>query len=284
MKPIDLLSPKQKFVFLLTSAVFAIITDNRYFMGGYFLFSVFLFLTAGISSGKIKIWFAAILLMWWGTILSQGLFYAKMPRQIYFTIFSKDVFLIGPLTGGLHLYKEGIEHGLIQAMRFGITLTIGLLICFTTETKDMLRAAIQLKIPYNLGFMVTVGIRFIPVIINEVKTVLNAQRMRGHTPLKSGFIKPIKTAKTILVPILVNSIRRSQALSLSVESRNFGNSETFYFPKAKGENLITETVLKAFIFLIFSFAVMKVLYILYVSNFFYSSSLRLLYSLTEKYL
>ena len=169
-------------------------------------------------------------------------------------------------------------------MRFGITLTIGLLICFTTETKDMLRAAIQLKIPYNLGFMVTVGIRFIPVIINEVKTVLNAQRMRGHTPLKSGFIKPIKTAKTILVPILVNSIRRSQALSLSVESRNFGNSETFYFPKAKGENLITETVLKAFIFLIFSFAVMKVLYILYVSNFFYSSSLRLLYSLTEKYL
>ncbi|MCK4423566.1 MAG: hypothetical protein KAV18_05805, partial [Candidatus Omnitrophica bacterium] len=124
MKPIQLLSPRQKLIFLVTSAVFAITTDNRCLMGAYFLFSVFFFFTAGISRGKIKIWFMAIALMWWGTILSQGFFYAKMPRQIYFTVFTKDAFLIGPLTGGFHLYKEGIEHGFIQAMRFGITLTI----------------------------------------------------------------------------------------------------------------------------------------------------------------
>lgn len=279
-----LFSPRQKIAFILLSAFCAISTDNPYLMGGYFIFMVVLFLTAGVEGRKKRIWLVAILLTLWGTIFSQSLFYAKMPRTILFSLISKDIPFIGAFTGGLNFYKEGIEYGFIQALRFGITLTCGLLVCFTTESKDILRAAIRLRVPYSLSFMVSIGLRFIPLIVAETKTVISAQRMRGFSPLSSGIIKPVKTARTVLLPILVNSIRRSRMLSLSVESRHFGRKQAFYLPREKKENIFINMALFCLGLLIITMGIIKVLYFLYLSGFFYLPELRVVYSLAEKYI
>jgi energy-coupling factor transport system permease protein len=76
--------------------------------------------------------------------------YPNMPRTVLFTILPERFPILGTLTGGIHVYKEGAEYGLIQATRIGITTTCGLFVCFTTEAKDILRAAIRLKLPYTL--------------------------------------------------------------------------------------------------------------------------------------
>ncbi|MCK5460315.1 energy-coupling factor transporter transmembrane protein EcfT [Candidatus Parcubacteria bacterium] len=279
-----LFSSRQKIMLILMSAFYAISTDNPRLMGGYFIFMIVLFLSAGIKGRKKQIWLAAIILTLWGTIFSQSLFYAKMPRTILFSLISKDTPFVGAFTGGLNFYKEGIEYGFIQAMRFGITLTCGLLVCFTTESKDILRAAIRLKVPYSLSFMVSIGLRFIPLIVSETKTVISAQRMRGFFPMRSGLIKPIKTARIVLLPILVNSIRRSSMLSLSVESRHFGRKQAFYLPREKKENIFINIALFCLGLVIISMGIIKALYFLYLSNFFYLSQLRVFYFLAEKYI
>ncbi|MCD4782072.1 MAG: energy-coupling factor transporter transmembrane protein EcfT [Candidatus Omnitrophica bacterium] len=284
MKSMALFSPRQKIILILASALYAISTDNPHLMGGYFIFMVALFLTAGVGGRKKQVWLAAIVLTLWGTIFSQSLFYAKMPRTILFSLISKDTLFIGAFTGGLNFYKEGIEYGFIQAMRFGITLTCGLLVCFTTESKDILRAAIRLKVPYSLSFMVSIGLRFIPLIVAETKTVISAQRMRGFSPMQSGLIKPVKTARTVLLPILVNSIRRSSMLSLSVESRHFGRKQAFYLPREKKENIFINIALFCLGLLIITMGIIKMLYFLYLSSFLYFPELRAIYSLAEKYI
>lgn len=279
-----LFSPRQKIVLILISALFAITTDNPRFMSLYFGFMVILFLTAGVDKKKKKIWLAAVLLTWWGTIFSQSLFYAKMPRTILFTLVDKDFPFIGAITGGVNFYKEGIEYGFIQAMRFGITITCGLWVCFTTEAKDILRAAIRLKVPYSLSFMVSIALRFIPLIVSETKVVVTAQRMRGFAPARSGLLKPVKTARAILLPILVNSIRRSSMLSLSVESRHFGRKQAFYLPGESGGKFYISIALAGLSITILFMGIVKMLYFLYLSNFFYSPALRYLYALAEKYI
>jgi energy-coupling factor transport system permease protein len=170
-------------------------------------------------------------------------------------------------------------------MRFGITITCGLLICFTTEAKDILRAVVRLRLPYALGFMVSVGLRFIPLIFEEARIVISAQRMRGFVPLRSGILRPIKTARMVLVPVLVNAIRRSAMLSLSVESRHFGKKQALYIPQERvGRSRLAAYFLIMLGIIISLMAVAKIFYFLYISNYFYATELRTIYDITDKYL
>ncbi|MDI6606477.1 MAG: energy-coupling factor transporter transmembrane component T [Candidatus Omnitrophota bacterium] len=285
MKIIRNFNPRQKLALIILSALFAITTDNYCLMGGYLVFLTVLFLSAGIDGRRKKVWIAALLLTWWGTIFSQSIFYAKMPKTAIFVIVPQDFPLLGSLTGGVNIYREGAEYGLVQAMRFGITITCGLLICFTTEAKDILRAVVRIRLPYALGFMVSVGLRFIPLIVEETRTVISAQRMRGFKPLRSGVVRPIATARIVLVPVLVNAIRRSAMLSLSVESRHFGKKQAFYIPQEKTRrNALAAYFLIMLGIIIGLMAVAKSFYFLYISNYFYMPELRLIYDIADKYL
>jgi energy-coupling factor transport system permease protein len=272
-------------VLIAISSLFAITTDNPYLMGGYLAALILLFLSWCFDKRQLWIWIAALLLAWWGTIFSQSLFYSKEPRTILFMLLSPAVPLLGKITGGIYVYREGAEHGMIQAIRLCITITCGLFVCFSTEPKDILRAAVRLKLPYTLSFMVSIGLRFIPLIVEETKTVLDAQRMRGFSPLRSGFIHPLKTAKIIITPILINCIRRSAMLSLSVESRHFGGKQAFYQPATdRGRAGYITWILGMMACGIAVAAGMKFISFLYAAGFYYAPSLRPIYEVTGKYL
>jgi energy-coupling factor transport system permease protein len=234
---------------------------------------------------QMKIWIAALLLTWWGTIFSQSLFYPKEPRTVLFILVSPNAPFLGNITGGISVYQEGMKHGMIQAMRLCISITCGLFVCFSTEAKDILRAAVHLKLPYTLSFMVSIGLRFIPLIVEETKTVVGAQRMRGFSPLRSGIIHPLKTARIIITPILINCIRRSSMLSLSVESRHFGRKQALYQPAKDCVGARPTTWMLGLLGC--SIAIMagiKLIHFLYTANFYYAPSLRPLYELAGKYL
>jgi energy-coupling factor transport system permease protein len=169
-------------------------------------------------------------------------------------------------------------------MRFTITLTCGLFICFSTESKDLLKAAMRLKIPANIGFMLSIALRFIPMIVDESKTVIRAQKLRGFSVINSGIFHPLRTAHFLLRPILVNAVRRSSMLSLSVESRHFDyNRHTFSISSKHGSKIIT-LVLCAVVTLLSFCIFIKLIHFLYISNYFYASWLRPLYYAAERFL
>ncbi len=156
-----LFSPVQKIVFLIFSSLLSITFDNQKILIGYFVICCIIFLFAKMSVAQFKLWLFSILLTFWGTLLSQSMFYHQVPRTVIFQIISKSTPVIGPFTNGINIYREGLEYGIIQGMRFAITLTCGLFICFSTESKDLLKAAMRLKIPANIGFMLSISLRFI---------------------------------------------------------------------------------------------------------------------------
>jgi energy-coupling factor transport system permease protein len=285
LKELFRLTPKQKLILIALSSFFAVTTDNPFLLAGYLIALILLLLSRHFSRKQIEIWIAVLLLTWWGTIFSQSLFYYKEPRTVLLVLLSPNVPFIGKITGGISVYQEGMKHGMIQAMRLCISITCGLFVCFSTESKDILRAAVRLKLPYTLSFMVSIGLRFIPLIVEETKTVLGAQRMRGFSPLRSGILHPLKTARIIVTPILINCIRRSSMLSLSVESRHFGRKQALYQP-AK-DCIGTRPAALILSLLGCGIAIMagiKLFYFLYTANFYYAPSLRPLYELAEKYL
>ena len=164
-----------------------------------------------------------VLLGIWGSMTSQALFYSREPRTMIACLLPPSLPFLGTLTGGVFVYREGLEYGALQALRSSIMLSLGLLVSWTSDPRRLLQSFLGWKMPYELAFMLITGLRFLPVIFQETAVVLTAQQLRGFTPLKAvSPRKVLKSAFQTLFPILARTIRRAAVLAASVESRGFG--------------------------------------------------------------
>lgn len=191
-----------------------------------FLLFLFALLLHGVARSSMQRWqvLAIFLLVGiWGSMASQALFYNQEPRTMIACLISPKTPIIGELTGGIYIYREGLEYGAVQALRSGIMLCCGLLICWTTDARQLLQCFLHWRMPFTIAFMLITSLRFLPVVFEETSVVLTAQRLRGFEPIRTlSPLRWIRTAFYVLFPILARSLRRASTLALSVESRGFG--------------------------------------------------------------
>lgn len=182
-------------------------------------------LAAKASLQRMALLALFLLIAIWGSMVSQAIFYNQEPRNPIFCLVAPATPILGRLTDGVYIYQEGMAYGAVQAMRSGIMLTYGFLLCWTTDPRELLRSLVFWRLPYELSFMSVTGLRFLPVILGETATVLTAQRLRGFAASKT--MSPagvVSTAFQTLWPVLARSLRRAVTLAMSVESRGFGSS------------------------------------------------------------
>lgn len=118
-----------------------------------------------------------------------------------------------------------VEYSLTLTMRF-IVLVTSFSVFFITTSPDKLSLALEkARIPYEFNFAFITAIRFVPVLADEAQTIMDAQRSRGLELDKGNFVTRIKNYIPILLPLIINSIRRSLELAEAMESRAFGATE-----------------------------------------------------------
>lgn len=115
-----------------------------------------------------------------------------------------------------------VEYSLSLTMRF-IVLVTSFSLFFITTSPDKLSLALEkARIPYEFNFAFITAIRFVPVLADEAQTIMDAQRSRGLELDKGNFLTRVKNYIPILLPLIINSIRRSLELAEAMESRAFG--------------------------------------------------------------
>jgi energy-coupling factor transport system permease protein len=92
----------------------------------------------------------------------------------------------------------------------------------TTSPDDLGLALEQIGVPSDFSFAFTMAIRFVPVIANEFQSVYDAQRSRGLELEKGNFIQKIRNYIPIMVPVFVETIRRTYEIADAMEVRAFG--------------------------------------------------------------
>ncbi|MDY9927727.1 energy-coupling factor transporter transmembrane component T [Methanosarcina sp.] len=278
------MDPRAKILILISAAFIAVTLDNPETMLLLFLTVLSGFALARMPAIKLKTLAFLLILLVWGTIYSQALFYSQLPRTVIFTIIQPDFPVLGWLTnGGLFVYEEGLHHGAIQGLRSASILSLGLLMCWTTDSRDMLNGLVGLRVPYSVAFMVVTAVRFLPIIITEVATVITVQRLRGFNPKRFGS-GIIKTSLNILTPTLSNCVRRTGTLAISIQSRAFrANPDRTYLKKLKFSEL-DKAMVTACIFVAISIVIIKLLYNMYTSGIYYTSDLRPVYAIARGYL
>jgi energy-coupling factor transport system permease protein len=92
----------------------------------------------------------------------------------------------------------------------------------TTKLQDLTASLVmQCKIPYEYAFMFTAALRFVPDFIAESHAVQEAQACRGLS-LEGNVFKRIKSYMSVIQPLLLKSLGRSETMALSLELRGFG--------------------------------------------------------------
>ena len=123
---------------------------------------------------------------------------------------------------GYETFGSILERSLAMTLRF-IVLIQTFSVFFLTTSPDLLGLALeQSRIPYELCFAFTTAVRFVPVLAEEAQTIMDAQKARGLELEGGNFLKRIRNYIPILIPLIVNAIRRSLELAETMESRAWG--------------------------------------------------------------
>ena len=122
-------------------------------------------------------------------------------------------------------YFALFERAAAMTLRF-IVLIASFSVFFLTTSPDHLGLALQQShIPYEFCFAFTTAVRFVPVLADEAQTIMDAQKARGLELESGNIIKRIRNYIPILIPLIVNAIRRSLELAEAMESRAWGASD-----------------------------------------------------------
>lgn len=116
------------------------------------------------------------------------------------------------------------DYGIKRALEFIIRISIVIVsssILATSSSRHIVQALIQMKVPYEIAFMVSIAIRFLPIFKEEMTDSIIAIELRGIDLKKSKLRDKIRIYKYIFLPIIINSSLKARDLSLAMEMKGF---------------------------------------------------------------
>ncbi|MHB8916751.1 MAG: energy-coupling factor transporter transmembrane component T family protein [Desulfocucumaceae bacterium] len=129
--------------------------------------------------------------------------------------------------GPVHISVRGLLAGLDLAARLVLIIALGIVLTSTTSTlrlaaglEELLKPLARLGVPvHEVVMAVTVAVRFVPVIFEEARTIMNAQVSRGAGFGGPGLARRATAFISLMVPLLVAALRRSEELATAMEAR-----------------------------------------------------------------
>jgi energy-coupling factor transport system permease protein len=127
---------------------------------------------------------------------------------------------------GISLTIEGLFNGVLYTARLVLFLVFAALLTMTTapiELTDSLEKLLaplkRFKFPvHDFAIMLTLSLRFLPILIREAERIKNAQLSRGAT-LEGNIVVKIKNISPMVLPLFISAIRRAEDLAVAMEAR-----------------------------------------------------------------
>ena len=92
---------------------------------------------------------------------------------------------------------------------------------YVTKLTDMANVLVKVvHLPYKYAFTFTSTVHFIPVFMNDMNGIMEAQTARG-VEFDGGLMKRIGLMMPLCVPLLVGSVRKTNSAAIAAEVRGF---------------------------------------------------------------
>lgn len=95
------------------------------------------------------------------------------------------------------------------------------LVFYVTKLNDIANSLVKiLHVPYKYAFTFTSTIRFIPLFMNDMAGIMEAQTARG-VEFDGSLVKRVRLMIPLCVPLLVSSVRKTNSAAIAAEVRGF---------------------------------------------------------------
>lgn len=132
-----------------------------------------------------------------------------------------------------HMSRQGILRAAFFAVRLLCVIIGSAMLTYTTTPTNLtagLEKAFQplnkIRFPgHEIAMMMSIALRFIPILSDEVNKIRKAQLARGADFESGGLIAKAKGMIPILIPLFISSFRRASDLATAMESRCYSGGE-----------------------------------------------------------
>ena len=133
----------------------------------------------------------------------------------------------------LKLTEEGILRAVFFALRLVLVILGSSLLTYTTTpttlTNGLEKVLSPLKIihfpAHEMAMMMSIALRFIPILTEETNKIIKAQLARGADFETGGLVRKAKGMVPILIPLFVSAFRRAADLATAMEARCYHGGE-----------------------------------------------------------
>ncbi len=127
----------------------------------------------------------------------------------------------------LTITREGLQIAIMMAIRLSF-LIIGSSVMTLTTTPNSLTDGMEklmnplkiFRVPvHEVAMMMSIALRFIPILLEETDKIMKAQIARGADFESGNLVKKAKAMVPLLVPLFISAFRRANDLAMAMEAR-----------------------------------------------------------------
>ena len=127
----------------------------------------------------------------------------------------------------LTITKEGFRLAVMMAIRLSFLIVGSSVMTLTTTPnnltdgmEDLMKPLRKIKVPvHEIAMMMSIALRFIPILLEETDKIMKAQIARGADFESGNIIKKAKAMVPLLVPLFISAFRRANDLAMAMEAR-----------------------------------------------------------------
>ena len=133
----------------------------------------------------------------------------------------------------VHITTKGVYTALFMAIRIMALIISSSLLTYTTTPTNLtdglerlLSPLRYLRVPvHDIAMMMTIALRFIPTLIDEVGRIMNAQKARGADLETGNLFQRAKALVPIFIPLFISAFRRAYDLAFAMDCRCYRGGE-----------------------------------------------------------
>ncbi len=213
------LDPRMKILFLIGYIVLVFLAQNFYALGACALVFVIIACCSGVPIKSLLqsvkaitflLVFTALLNLFFyqgETVLFSWGFITITQEAVFFTIFL-----------AVRLFLLVLASSVLTLTTTPVALTDGI--------ESLLKPLKYIRFPvHELALIMSIALRFIPILTDETGRIMNAQKARGADFESGGLIKRVKAIVPILIPLLISAFRRADELGDAMDARCYSGSK-----------------------------------------------------------
>lgn len=128
---------------------------------------------------------------------------------------------------------EGLIKALFMGIRFMLIILSSSILTLTTTPNNLtdgleksLRFLNIIRVPvHDIAMMMSIALRFIPILMEETDKIIKAQTARGADFESGKLLKRAKAMIPILIPLIISAFKRANDLATAMDARCYRGGE-----------------------------------------------------------